>query len=606
MGERWNSLVVLVRLTASASGLLAASELLLVAVMAISGPLQAYGVARVVNAVSGQGSVGVGAAILLGALAVAFGGLVLSDAVRQRLEDGIEVGLQRELLNLATTPPGIAHHEQPEIADRLGAARDEFRRLKGTAGTIGSGLAVVVSTATVLVLLAGIHLLLLTLPLLGLLRLWASANGARRFRHAITATMEYNRRQASLLDIVSNPGHGLEVRAFGLRGMLTDKIAEQFRSQNDPRWQAIRHGKLLEIATRVLFGFAYGGAIVFVLWLARAGRATPGDVTMVMLLAPQTDQAAQRLSDSVRVFVGLLDVAGHIHWLRRYSDEQVAWAGSDQPPTALRRGIALQNVSFAYPGTANSVLRDLNVHLPAGSTVALVGDNGAGKTTVVKLLARLYDPTAGAILVDGIDLRTIDHQAWRNRISAGFQDFVRYEYTAREAIGLGEPTRLSEPRHASSATPAPAPAHDDAGYGAAIDAGDARAVIDRLPDGLDTRLGRRFGGTDLSGGQWQRLALARAFLRERPLLVLLDEPAAALDPESEHALLERFNAASAATRATGGITLLVSHRLSTVRMADLILVFENGELTESGSHDELMTTAGPYAELFALQASAYQ
>ncbi|MEQ7007410.1 ABC transporter ATP-binding protein [Actinopolymorpha sp. B17G11] len=606
MRERWGSLVVLVRLTVAASPLLAATELLLVVAMAVSGPLQAYGVARVVNAVSGQGSVTLGAAILFGALAVAFGALVLSDAVRHRLEDGIEIGLQRELLDLATTPPGIAHHEQPEIADRLGAARDEFRRLKGTAGTIGSGLAVLVSTATVLVLLAGIHPLLLMLPLLGLLRLWATASGARQFRHAITATMEYNRRQASLLDIVSDPGHGLEVRAFGVRGLLTDKIAEQFRSQNGPRWQAIRQGKLLEIAARVLFGLAYGGAIVFVLWLARAGRATPGDVVMVLLLAPQTDQAAQRLSDSVRVFIGLLDVAGHIQWLRRYGDEQVAWAGSDEPPTALRSGIELQNVSFAYPGTAHPVLRELNVHLPAGSTVALVGDNGAGKTTVVKLLARLYDPTGGAILVDGTDLRTIDHQAWRHRISAGFQDFVRYEYTAREAIGLGEPTRLHKPSHASSPTAPPARTDDDAGYDVAIDAGDARAVIDRLPDGLDTRLGRRFGGTDLSGGQWQRLALARAFLRERPLLVLLDEPAAALDPESEHALLDRFNAASAATRASGGITLLVSHRLSTVRMADLILVFDNGELTESGSHDELMATGGPYAELFALQASAYQ
>ncbi|WP_084678597.1 ABC transporter ATP-binding protein [Actinopolymorpha alba] len=595
MRERWDSLVALVRLTISASPSLAATELLLVVVMAIAGPLQAYGVARIVNAVTGQGSVTAGAAVLFGALAVAFGGLVLSDAVRHRLEDGIEIGLQRELLDLATRPPGIAHHEQPEIADRLGAAREEFRRLKGTAGTIGSGLAVLVSTTTVLVLLAGIHPLLLTLPLLGLLRLWASAFGARQFRHAITATMEHHRRIFRLLEIVSHPRHGLEVRAFGLRGLLTDRIAELFRLQNGPRWQARRQSNLLEIAARVLFGLAYGAAIVFVLWLARQGRATPGDVTMVMLLAPQTDQAAQRLSDSVRVLIAMLDVVGHIRWLRRYVGEHVAWAGTAEPSTTLRRGIELQNVSFAYPGTQRPVLRDLSVNLPAGSTVALVGDNGAGKTTMVKLLARLYDPSDGSILVDGTDLRTLDHQAWRNRISAGFQDFVRYEYTAREAIGLGEPSALT---------------NNDLGneidYEAAIDAGDARAVIDRLPDGLNTRLGKRFGGTELSGGQWQRLALARAFLRERPLLVLLDEPASVLDPESEHALLDRFNAASAATRATGGITLLVSHRLSTVRMADLILVFDNGELTESGSHDELMAAGGPYAELFDLQASAYR
>ncbi|MGW5365710.1 ABC transporter ATP-binding protein [Actinopolymorpha pittospori] len=331
---------------------------------------------------------------------------------------------------------------------------------------------------------------------------------------------------------------------------------------------------------------------------------------MVMLLAPQTDQAAQRLSDSVRVLIAMLDVAGHIQWLRRHLGHQVAWAGTEEPPTTLRHGIELRNVSFAYPGVERSVVRDLSVHLPAGSTVALVGDNGAGKTTMVKLLARLYDPSDGSILVDGADLRTINHQAWRSRISAGFQDFVRYEYTAREAIGLGEPSRLNAPTHpppgAESAARTRNDAFSDDSYDAAIDAGDARTVIDRLPHGLDTRLGRRFGGTQLSGGQWQRLALARAFMRERPLLVLLDEPAAALDPETEHALLDRFNAASAATRTTGGITLLVSHRLSTVRMADLILVFENGELTESGSHDDLMATGGSYAELFELQASAYR
>jgi ATP-binding cassette subfamily B protein len=599
MRDRWESLATLVRLTFAASPWLAATELVLVGVMAVAGPLQAYGVARMVNAVTGQGSVTVAAMILFGALAVAFGGLVLSDAVRHRLEDDIELSLQRELLDLATSPPGIAHHEQPEIADRLGAAKEEFRRLKGTAGTIGSGLAVLVSTVTVLVLLAGIHPLLLLLPLLGLLRLWASAFGAREFRHAITATMQHNRRHAKLAEIAAHPRHGLEVRAFGLRGLLTDRIGELFDLQNAPRWRARRKGQLLEIASRVLFGLGYGTAIVFVVCLAREGRATAGDVTMVMLLAPQTDQAAQRLSDTVRVLIALLDVAGHLRWLRRYVGEQVAWEGAAQPPLALRQGIELREVSFAYPGTRRAVVSDLTVHLPAGSTVALVGDNGAGKTTMVKLLTRLYDPSTGAILVDGADLRTIDHEAWRERISAGFQDFVRYEYTAREAIGLGDPARLDAATDQSRGP-------GDAAYDAAVDAGDARAVIDRLPAGLDTRLGTRFGGADLSGGQWQRLALARAFLRENPLLVLLDEPAAALDPESEHALLDRFNAASAATRATGGITLLVSHRLSTVRMADLILVFDDGRLVESGDHDALMSASGTYAELFELQASAYR
>ncbi len=594
MRERWNSLVVLVRLTVSASSWLAATELSLVVVMAVAGPLQAYGVARVVNAMAGRDSATAGAAVLFGAVLVAFGGTVVADAVHRRLEDAIELSLQRELLDLATGPPGISHHETPEIADRLGAAREEFHRLKGAAGTIGSGLAVLTGTGTVLVLLASINLLLLTLPLLGLLGLWASVIGARKYRHAITVTMEHERRHKRLSEIVGDPGHGLEVRAFGLGGLLTDRITELFHLQNTPRWQARRRGGLLEVAARVVFGLGYGAAVVLVLGLARQGHASPGDVTMVMLLAPQTDQAAQRLADSVRALIAMLDVAGHVQWLRRYVGQHVGWTGTEPPPTTLRHGIELRRVSFAYPGTARPVVRDLSVYLRAGSTVALVGDNGTGKTTLVKLLARFYDPDDGAILVDGTDLRAIDHRAWRDRISAAFQDFVRYEYTAREAIGLGEPGWLG------------LPADDDRRYTAALDAGDARAVVDGLPDGLNTRLGTRYGGVELSGGQWQRVALARAFLRERPLLVLLDEPAAALDPETEHSLLDRFAAASAVTRATGGITLLVSHRMSTVRMADLILVFDDGELTEVGSHDELMATGGAYAELFELQAGPYR
>jgi ATP-binding cassette subfamily B protein len=231
--------------------------------------------------------------------------------------------------------------------------------------------------------------------------------------------------------------------------------------------------------------------------------------------------------------------------------------------------------------------------------VALVGDNGAGKTTLIKLLARMYEPSSGSIAIDGVDLRTFDHEAWRTRISAGFQDFVRYEYTAREAIGLGEPNTLKNSDNTRL------PDHFDA-YDVAIEAGDARRVVEALPNQLATRLGARFGGVELSGGQWQRLALARAFLRDRPLLVILDEPAAALDPESEHALIERFNDASEQVRANGGITLLVSHRLSTVRMADLILVFDKGQVAEMGKHDELLASQGLYAELFEMQARTYR
>jgi ATP-binding cassette subfamily B protein len=222
----------------------------------------------------------------------------------------------------------------------------------------------------------------------------------------------------------------------------------------------------------------------------------------------------------------------------------------------------------------------------------LVGENGAGKTTLVKLLARMYDPTTGRILVDGVDLATIAPDAWRSQLSAGFQDFVKFELTVRDVVGIGDVERSSE---------------EDA-VRAAIARGDAESVVGGLPRGLDTQLGKKFtDGVELSGGQWQRLALARAFMRERPLLLLLDEPTAALDPEAEHRLYEQYAAAAKIAAAeTGGITVLVSHRFSTVRMADLIVVMHNGRVEEVGTHEQLLATAGRYAELFELQARAYR
>jgi ATP-binding cassette, subfamily B, bacterial len=223
--------------------------------------------------------------------------------------------------------------------------------------------------------------------------------------------------------------------------------------------------------------------------------------------------------------------------------------------------------------------------------VAVVGENGAGKTTLVKLLARLYEPTAGRILVDGVDLRRLDPDAWRARIAAGFQDFARFELLAREAVGVGHLARIG----------------DATAVRGALGRAGAAQVVTSLPGGLETQLGRAWhGGVDLSGGEWQRLALGRAFMREGPLLLVLDEPTAAIDAPTEHALFERFAAAARSGASRGTVTLLISHRFSTVRMADLILVLDGGRVVERGSHDELMQRRGLYAELFDLQAAAYR
>jgi ATP-binding cassette, subfamily B, bacterial len=222
--------------------------------------------------------------------------------------------------------------------------------------------------------------------------------------------------------------------------------------------------------------------------------------------------------------------------------------------------------------------------------VALVGDNGAGKSTLVKLLCCFYRPDAGSIRVDGVDFKRFYVQAWRARLSAGFQDFCKFEFLARESVGVGDLSRLDS----------------ETAVRQAIVRGGAEDVVTALPQGLETQLGKNWGGVELSVGQWQKLALARASMRPAPLLLILDEPTAAIDAPTEYALFERFRAAARRGEMEGAITLVVSHRFSTVRMADLIVVLDGGRIRETGSHDELMRHNGLYAELYRLQAKAYR
>ena len=237
------------------------------------------------------------------------------------------------------------------------------------------------------------------------------------------------------------------------------------------------------------------------------------------------------------------------------------------------------------------MLDDVSLHLPAGAVVAVVGENGAGKSTLVKLLSKLYEPGEGRILVDGEELARMRADEWRARLAGAYQDFFRFELLARQSVGVGDVPWIDD---------APAVA-------AAVGRAGADDVVAHLASGLDTQLGKGWpDGVEVSFGQWQKLALARGFMREDPLLLVLDEPTAALDAETEHALFERY-AAGARREAEGGrITILVSHRFSTVRMADLIVVLDGAHLVEVGSHEDLMAAGGPYSELYAIQAAAYQ
>jgi ATP-binding cassette subfamily B protein len=285
-----------------------------------------------------------------------------------------------------------------------------------------------------------------------------------------------------------------------------------------------------------------------------------------------------------------MDGSRRLAWLEDYA-ASVAAAGDMAVPSVLQKGLRFDHVSFAYPGTSRVVLDDVSLLLPAGAVVAIVGENGAGKTTLVKLLAKMYEPSSGSILVDDVPLAQLRADEWRSRLAGAFQDFFRFEFLAAHTVGLGDVPRMD----------------DRPSVGTAIERAGAADVVERLKSGLDTQLGPTWPeGVELSFGQWQKLALARGFMRDQPLLLILDEPTAALDAETEHALFERYAAAARGADTSGRITLLVSHRFSTVRMADLIVVLDGARLVEVGSHDELMAKNGQYAELYGIQAAAYR
>jgi ATP-binding cassette subfamily B protein len=345
---------------------------------------------------------------------------------------------------------------------------------------------------------------------------------------------------------------------------------------------------LTHIVGWTIFGAAYVGGIVLV--ASRPG-ASAGNVLLVLA-------AGARLSAYIGAAVGeigflrgfWLEGSRRLAWLEDYA-ATVAEHANKHPPDRLRHGIRFEHVSFAYPGFEKRVLEDVSVEFKAGSVVAVVGENGAGKSTLVKLLCRMYTPGEGRILADGVDLAHVPAEEWRARLAGAFQDFFKFEFRARHTVALGDLPRLDD---------APAAL-------AAVERAGAEDVIARLGKGMESQLGPTWPeGEEVSFGQWQKLALARGFMRDAPLVLVLDEPTAALDAETEHALFERYSAAARTSAADGRITVLVSHRFSTVRMADQIVVLDGARVAEAGTHEELMAKHGPYAELYGIQAAAYR
>ncbi len=504
-----------------------------------------------------------------------------------------QVGLiiDRRTLELTAGMPGIEHLERPEYLDQIALIRTGGASLMRAVFALTGAASLAISMGTGLWLLSAVHPLLLLVPVFAVPTAILVPRSERYVDAANAAAAERQRAATQLHRLFLRPAAAMELRVFGCADRLDRRSDDLWREVADVQLRgAVRSAAVACIGWATLtFGYVF--ALLFTAHEAIAGRASVGDIVLVSQLALMIRGNVTQTANAARQAAAALRTTDRFLWLEDLAVDQAArYDGSARPPDALREGIRLDGVSFTYPGTTAPVLHDIDVLLPAGSTVAIVGENGAGKTTLVKLLAGMYRPTSGRVLVDGTDLADLDIAGWRRRMGGTFQDFVRLETSARHTVGVGDPPAMD----------------DDAAVGRAMERGGGAAVVARLADGLDTHLGKSYlDGEELSGGQWQRLAVARGMMREEPLCLVLDEPTAALDPAAEHDLYEQYSRTARTIGRTGSVTVLISHRFSSVRMADLIVVIDLGTVAEVGTHHDLLAADGLYARMYRQQAGAY-
>ncbi len=480
----------------------------------------------------------------------------------------------------------LYHFEDSEFYDKMERAR---RQTTSRSSLISQLLAQFQSTVTLVFLgvsVAAFNPWLILLLIVAVIPSFIQENYFNQQVYSLTRSWTPERRELDYLRYIgASDTTAKEVKIFGLADFITDR----FQVLSMKYYYANRKLSIKRASWGAFFSaisaLTYYGAYVLIIFQTINGVITVGSLTF---LSGAFRQMQQGLQTVLSRFSTIGESALYLQDLFDFFAIKPVIADTDRAipfPETIREGWDFQNVSFAYPNSENYAIRHLSFKLPVGQKVALVGENGAGKTTLVKLLARLYEPTEGRILLDGRDLRDYKLSSLRNNVGVIFQDFFRYQLTARENIAVGRIEELgNQPRIEDSS-----------------DKSLASEVIDTLAEGYDQLLGRRFAGAvDLSGGQWQKIALARAYMRDAQLLIL-DEPTSALDARAEYEVFQRFTALIA-----GKTAVLISHRFSTVRMADYILFLEYGGLVEKGSHEELIELGGRYAELFDLQAAGYR
>jgi ATP-binding cassette, subfamily B, bacterial len=480
----------------------------------------------------------------------------------------------------------LASFEDPVFYDKLERAR---RQTAGRMGLLAALLNVCQDTLSLISLSAGLIVFSPWLMLLLVAAVLPAFLGETHFTTLAYSVLYRWTPQRRRLDYLRMLGASVqsakEIKIFGLGGHLAKQyyqVSEDIYLEN--KALAIKRATIGSALNLVSTG-GYYGAYAVVLVKTLAGGISVGTFTFLTGAFSRSRGYIERVLSS---FNDISEQAIFLKDLFEFFEMQPAirsLPNAIPAPRPIRRGFEFRNVGFAYPGSDRMVVQNINFHLHPSEKLALIGENGAGKTTLVKLLARLYDPTEGAILLDGIDLREYEVEDLRREIGVIFQDYMRYDMFVRENIGFGKIEALDEQNRIETAAMKSM----------------AQNVIDRLPNGYDQMVGRRFeGGVDLSGGEWQKMALARAYMRDAQLLIL-DEPTATLDARAEYEVFQRF-----ADLTRDRMAVLISHRFSTVRMADRILVLAGGTVSEQGTHQQLISLGGRYAELFELQAAGYR
>jgi ATP-binding cassette, subfamily B, bacterial len=491
----------------------------------------------------------------------------------------IEVMKHAAALDLAT-------YEDPVFYDRLERARVQATDRLGMIQSIGRLVQQAITAVSLSVSIIVFSPWLLLLLILGVIPAFLGESHFAFLGYAKNFRQTPIRRQLDYLRVLGGSREAAkELRLFGLKEFLIERftrLSDEIYREN----VGLARRRLIAGAFLSMVGTAgYYSAYVFIVWRTINGALTIGELTF---LSGAIVQASGNIQQIFSTLASIADQALFLTDLLAFFEMRPTIYSKPNAlpaPRPIVRGFEFRNVSFRYPGSSRLVLNGLNFQLKPGERVALVGENGQGKTTIVKLITRLYDPVEGQVLLDGVDLREYSLEDLYREIGVIFQDFMRYEMTARENIAVGQieaPARLETLQAAARKSM-------------------AAAVIDRLPRNYEQMLGRRFeGGVDLSGGEWQKVALARAYLRNAQLLIL-DEPTAALDARSEFEVFRRF-----AELTAGKTALFISHRFSTVRMADRVIVLENGTISEDGSHEQLASLGGRYAEMFEMQAVHYR